>query len=192
MRLQDKRTEPTAFPMRRFFLLLVFLFCTGALAARAQVVPDATDKSISLTAGGLGSLFQPDYGPNHLMGLGVYADLKLSRWIQVEAEGRWLRFNQFANVNQDNYLIGPRVPIRTFGRVTPYVKLLAGVGRMNFQYNYAYGRFADIAFGGGADVRLNRRWSLRAVDFEYQKWPDWAFGSLAPYGVSVGIGYKIF
>ncbi len=179
--------------MRRLSLfLLVCLLYAGAATARAQVTPSAYDKTISLTAGGLGSMFQPDYGPNTLYGVGVYVDLKLTRWVQVEAEGRWLRFHQFANVNQDNYLIGPRVPIRQFGRVTPYVKVLAGVARMNFQYNYAYGRFADVAMGGGADIQLNRHWTLRAVDFEYQKWPNWAFGTLAPYGVSAGIGYKIF
>jgi hypothetical protein len=145
-------------------------------------------------------MFQPDYagngiaesGPNALYGLGGYVDFGLRRWLQFEAEGRWLRFNQFADIYEDNYLIGPRIPIHEYGRFTPYGKALFGYGKMNFQYNFAYGRFADIALGGGVDYRLTRRISVRAFDFEYQFWPNWINGTLKPYGGSVGIGYKIF
>jgi hypothetical protein len=56
----------------------------------------------------------------------------------------------------------------------------------------ATGRFTAVAFGGGADIRLNRRFSLRAFDAEYQYWPTWGNSSLSPYGVSMGIGYKVF
>lgn len=173
--------------------------------ARAQVAPSATRSQLSLSVGVMGSGFQPDYAgsgingipipeasTNWLFGEGGYVDLELSRWVQVEAEGRWLRFNEFANIRQDNYLIGPRVPIHHFGRFTPYGKVLFGFSNMNFQYNYARGRFTDIAYGGGVDMKLNRRFSLRPVDFEYQQWPDWINGTLHPYGLSVGISYKIF
>ncbi len=148
----------------------------------------------------MGSAFQPDYegngvaesAPNALFGVGAYVDLELSRWVQLEAEGRWLRFNQYVDIHQDNYLLGPRVPIHEFGRFTPYGKVLFGFSNMNFQYDYAHGRFTDIAFGGGVDMKLNRRFTLRVADFEYQKWPNWINGSLSPYGGSVGISYKIF
>jgi opacity protein-like surface antigen len=189
--------------MRRsafFAFLLAYIVGTGAITVQAQVVPSATRNRMSLSAGVLGSGFQPDYAgngvaesaSNWLIGPGAYVDLRFSRWVQVEAEGRWLRFNQFAEINQDNYLIGPRVPIRRFGRFTPYGKVLIGFSKMNFQNSYAYGRFTDIAYGGGVDMKLNDRWTLRPVDFEYQQWPNWINGTLNPYGVSVGISYKIF
>lgn len=189
------------FPMRRSAaLLLAFMFGAGSLAAHAQVVPSAMRSQLSLTAGGMLSGFQPDYAgngvpegaPNGLYGLGAYVDVKFTRWVQLEAEGRWLRLNQFENINQDNYLLGPRVPIHRFGPATPYAKVLFGFSKMNFEFNNAYGRFTDIAYGGGVDVKLSRRFSLRAIDFEYQQWPDWIGGTLNPYGASVGIGYKIF
>ena len=49
-------------------------------------------------------------------------------------------------------------------------------------------------FGVGAyvDVKLTKRISLRAVDFEYQYWPLWGNSSLSPYGASMGIGYRVF
>jgi hypothetical protein len=189
----------------------VVLFCIlfAAGAARAQVVPSATRGHLSLTAGGLASVFQPDYeccgiagtASNRLYGVGAFVDVRFSRWFQVEGEGRWLRFNEWEGVDQDNYLIGPRLPIHRFQflHATPYVKVLAGMGRMNFEDNGGLGRYADIAYGGGVDFRLTKRFSARG-DFEYQQWPRWpnipesgiANTTLFPYGASVGVGYKIF
>jgi opacity protein-like surface antigen len=185
------------------FLVIIVL---AAASASAQVVPSATKGQFSLTAGGLASAFQPDYAggvdrqgnpiaqtsPNRLYGIGAFVDVRFRRWFQVEAEGRWLRFNQFVDINEDNYLIGPRVPIHTFHfmRATPYAKVLAGFGRMNFQNNEAWGRFTAIAYGGGVDFKLTRRISARG-DFEYQQWPNWLNSSLYPYGVSAGVSYRI-
>ena len=54
------------------------------------------------------------------------------------------------------------------------------------------GKFTDIAFGGGVDIKLTKRISLRAADFEYQYYPFWGNTTLSPYGASVGMSYKIF
>jgi hypothetical protein len=156
----------------------------------------------------MGSVFQPDYkggivaatGPKRLYGDGAYVDLKLTRWVQFEAEARWLRFNPYLNIREDNYLIGYRLPIEQlrFKRATPYAKVLIGYGRMNFEYNIAHGRFADIAYGGGVDVKLTKRLTIRAIDLEYQQWLGWPDisgspnSSLSPYGGSVGVSYKVF
>jgi hypothetical protein len=190
--------------MRRSIIALFgILLAAGVFSAPAQVVPAATSRQFSLTAGGLGSVFQPDYAGggvagtsfNRLYGVGAYVDVKFTRWIQIEAEGRWLRFNEYEAIDEDNYLIGPRLPIRRlrFWRATPYAKALIGYGKMNFDNSEAYGRFTDLAFGGGLDIKLTRKISLRAIDFEYQDWPKWVNNqSLMPYGASVGIGYRIF
>ncbi len=114
---------------------------------------------------------------------------------QIEGEARWLRENSYVDITQDNYLIGPRVPIHEFKRlgVTPYGKALFGLGRMDFEYNQAYGRFTDVAVGGGADLKLSKQFIVRPFDFEYQLWPNWVNNhTLKPYGVSAGIAYKIF
>jgi hypothetical protein len=189
--------------MKRSIVALFFiLFAAGSLSARAQVVPSAYAQRFTINAGLLGSVFQPDYkgggvaqtGPYRLYGDGAYVDVKLTRWVQIEAEARWLRFNSYLDIREDNYLIGPRLPLERlrFKRATPYAKVLVGYGRMNFEYNAAYGRFTDIAYGGGVDVKLTKRITLRAIDFEYQQWPNWLSSSLSPYGGSVGVSYKIF
>ena len=188
--------------VRTFFsALFLFLMVSWAQPARAQAVPSAYGRQLSLTVGGLGSVFQPNYkggsvpgsSPNALLGPGAYMDVQFSRWLGVEAEGRWLRFNQYADIHQDDYLLGYRLPIRqlSFGGFTPYAKVLAGYGKMTFEYNDAHGRFSDIAFGGGLDRQTRGRLIIRPIDFEYQQWPDWLGTTLHPWGISAGIGWRV-
>jgi opacity protein-like surface antigen len=185
----------------RPILFLVFILLTAhPTCVHAQTVPSATSGQFSITAGGMASAFQPDYAggfvsgesANRLYGAGAFVDVKFNRWFQVEAEGRWLRFNQFVDINETNYLIGPRLPIHRFGRFTPYVKAMVGYGLMNFEFNEATGRFTALAYGGGVDVKLTRRISARG-DFEFQQWPLWIGNQeLHPYGASAGISYRVF
>jgi len=197
--------------------LLSILLAAGALSARAQVVPSATKSPFSLTVGGMASAFQPDYDANYfnddkvteaspyrLYGIGTYVDVKFSRWVQIEGEARWLRYNQFDQIHQDNYLIGPRIPIHRFNflRSTVYAKALVGYAKMDLGYYYeptvgfiflGNGGFTDIAYGGGVDLKLNKRFSIRAFDFERQDYPKFISNThLSPYGASVGVGYRIF
>jgi hypothetical protein len=185
---------------------ILALFCfAGFLAvasAHAQVGPAANSRTLSVSAGALGSLAQPDYAdqgvaqtsPNRLYGPGAFVDVHFSRWLQVEAEGRWLRFNQYylhglpPGNGENTYLIGPRIPIGTFHRVTPYGKFLVGFGNGPFLAGSTF----VLSYGGGVDYRLTRRFTLRAVDFEYQQWLINSSTTLSPYGGSVGISYKIF
>src|ERR1039458_446314 len=188
--------------MRRFSsLLFSILLFAGAVAAIAQAVPSATGRQVSITAGGMASIFQPDFAgvccfasasPQPLFGVGAYVDVRLRRWVQIEAEGRWLRWNQYYGVNQDNYLIGPRLPVYHFWKATVYGKALGGFSKMSFDTFGDHNNFTDFAFGGGVDVKLTKRISLRAADVEYQYYPWWGNSTLSPYGASVGIGYKIF
>jgi hypothetical protein len=177
--------------------ILAFFCFAGFLAvvsAHAQVVPSATSRTFSVSAGAFGSMAQPDYGdqgfaqtsPNRLFGPGAFVDVHFSRWVQVEAEGRWLRYNTYKGINENTYLIGPRIPIATFHRVTPYGKFLVGLGNGSF----LNGNTFVLSYGGGVDYRLSRRFTLRAFDFEYQSWR--VNPTLWPYGGSVGLSYKIF
>lgn len=202
--------------MRRISIaLFCFLLAAGSLSARGQVVPSATAQRLSVTAGAMGSVFQPNFKGNWtltnnqwiptseasdwaLIGVGAYVDVKFSRWLQFEAEARFLRFNQYQNIHQDNYLVGPRIPLHRFGRFTPYAKALVGITSMDMGPNPndtgpdPAGRFLNAAYGGGVDVKLNRKFTLRAFDAEYQQMPNTYGNSFSPYGASVGLGYKIF
>ncbi len=180
--------------MIRSALFFIFAISATTASLTAQVVESATARQFRIDAGALASGFQPDEGPNYIYGPGVYVDAHFTHWIQIEGEARWLRFNQYAGEHQDTYLIGPKVPIHHFGsRSQVYGKALIGFGKMTFPNNYGYGTFTALAFGGGLDYRLSRKLTLRAVDFEYQDWPKWLNNSsLYPYGVSVGVAYRVF
>jgi hypothetical protein len=178
-----------------FFLSFAVLLGSGSVSLQAQVAPTAFRNPISLSVGGMGSVFNPEY-PNYvsyrLGGVGAYVDVNLFHGIGVEAEGRWQRLREFQGISQDNDLIGPRVRLRHVWRATPYVKVLGGFSNMNFGIYNATGRFTTIAFGGGVDIRLTRRWTVRPIDVEYQWWPDFLGDSLTPRGASAGISYRIF
>ncbi len=179
-----------------FFGVVFFSFVLAACAssARAQVAPAATGRKLQIFAGGEGSGFQPDYAgqgvaqtsPNRLYGFGAYVDADFTRWIQIEGEGRWLHWNQYAGIDQNTYMIGPRVPIYHYHGLTPYGKFLFGWGSGSF----LTGRATTLAYGGGVDYRLNRKFTIRCFDFEYQDWRTTP--SLNPYGGSIGISYKVF
>jgi hypothetical protein len=187
--------------------LLFVLLAAGALSTRAQVAPSAFARGTSITAGGEASIFQPDYAgfgvpqtsAKRLYGIGTYVDVKFTPWVQLEGEGRWLRFNQIDGIYEDNYFIGPRLPIYKlrYKRITPYGKLLIGFGRLNFENNNGWGRYTALAYGGGLDIKLTRRINVRLPDVEYQQWLKWTEGgaktyNLFPYGASVGVSYRIF
>ena len=181
--------------MIKKYLLLASLLLIPAIG-NAQVEAAGRGGNQSLSVGGFGSYFAPDYGFYNLYGVGGFADYNLTPKLGAEAEVRFLRFHQLANIHEDNYLIGPKYNFYHAHKITAYGKVLFGVGEFNFPLNAAHGGYGVIAFGGGADYRLARRWSARGV-FEYQDWPGFvgegprAHG-LTPYGVDFGVVYRIF
>jgi opacity protein-like surface antigen len=175
-----------------FLFFLAVLMGPGAASMHAQVVPSAIKSPISLTVGGTASVFDPNYIQNKLVGAGAFVDVNLFHGIGVEAEGRWQRFHETQQISQDNYLIGPRVQVLHFWRLRPYAKVLGGFSNMNFEDGIGTGRFTTLAFGGGVDINVTRRWSVRAFDAEYQYWPTFLGGTLTPYGATAGISYRVF
>jgi len=172
-----------------FFALLFLCACNDFLSA--QVTPSAFRSPISLTVGGTVSAFNPDYVQNKMIGVGGFVDLNLFHGVGVEAEGRWLRFREPYGISQDNYLIGPRVQLHHLWHFRPYVKALGGFSEMTFEDNIAQGRFTTFEAGGGLDYHLTRRISVRG-EGDFQWWPEFLGSSLTPYGVSAGVGYRIF
>lgn len=178
-------------------LLLLCLFFAAAHSAHAQVAPSASGRRLGLQVGAEGSNFQPDYAgsgvpatsPQRLDGLGVYVDARFTRWAQIEAEGRWLHWNELSTgLTQNTYMIGPRIPIvEELKGFTPYGKFLFGWGSGPF----LTGRTTAWAYGGGVDYRLSHKFSVRCVDFEYQDWRIQP-ASLKPWGLSAGLSYRVF
>ena len=185
--------------MKRSAVLVFILFAfwvAGERSGSAQAVEAMDGRGLYINAGGMASGFMPGDWNQAVIGAGTYVDVHFSHWIQVEGEARWMRWNGYFGETQDNYLIGPRVPVYRIGRRAQiYGKGLIGLAKMNFSEldKYKNGQFTALAFGGTLDYKLTRKLTLRAVDFEYQYWPKWVPNeSLSPYGVSVGASYRVF
>jgi hypothetical protein len=182
----------SSFLNRRLAALLLLGALTCAARLRAQEMPTEVKPGAYINLGGAYSQYQIDYGKHVLGGVTAYSDVNVTERYGAEVEYRWLTLNQAANVHATSFLAGPRFSIMDIHGVTPYVKVLAGVAHFNFAYNSANGRYFVVAPGAGLDVRLPRRLTLRLIDFEYQDWPQFTYGDLHPYGVSIGLSYRIF
>ena len=171
-------------------VLTVFAFSVGRQAC-AQAV-ESGDAPHYLVWGGAGaSGYTLQYGDRKNLGITGWVDADTVHRFGVEAEGRWLEYHQIANVHVETYLGGGRYHFDV-GRFQPYAKGLVGVGEFTFPYNYATGGYLVIAPGAGLDYRLSHRWSVRAVDFEYQYWPQFTYGAMTSVGITTGLRYRIF
>jgi opacity protein-like surface antigen len=180
--------------MKRLCFSLLFLL-SSALApagAGAQAIATATGPGSYVAVGGGISGFQTDYGQSHIAGGLIFLDAQPHWRVGLESEARYLRWHAQQEVTESNYLGGVRVILwRRPSRWAPYAKFLAGAGKVSLPFGYAHGGFLTYAPGAGLDVALSDRLSVRAVDVEYQSWPQFTYGELHPYGVSAGISLRL-
>ncbi len=170
-------------------LLLAF---ASSMPAHGQAVPTATGPGSYVAIGGGISAFQTDYGRNHIAGAFAYADVNPEWRVGLEGEARYLRWHADQQVTETSYLGGVRVVLwPSPKRWEPYGKFLAGAGEITLPYGYAHGTFLTYAPGAGLNLAMNERISLRVIDFEYQHWPQFTYGSLSPYGVSAGVSLRL-
>jgi hypothetical protein len=170
----------------------ILALCAGLTGlAAAQVQPGGDQGGLTVSAGATGTGYYVQYGERKMAGITGFVDADTRRRLGIEAEGRWIEFNQSANVHAETYSIGGRYHFN-LGRFQPYAKGLVGFGDFNFPYNLATGRYLVVTAGGGVDFRLSRRIQLRAVDIEYQDWPQFTFGNMTTLSGSVGLRVRVF
>jgi hypothetical protein len=171
------------------FVAALFAVTPGHIAV-AQALPTGSGPGAYVIAGGTFSAFQADYGSRTISGASIYVDANLDWRYGIETEARRMNYADGSGRRQSTILAGPRWSFRPKGFV-PYAKLMAGGGRFDFPYGYGTGSYFVVAPGAGVDLRLGERVRVRLVDFEYQVWPGFTFGSIHPYGISAGISYQI-
>lgn len=175
---------------RLAFSALVLAACLP-FTAHAQVRPEGDKGGLILSAGAMGSGFTLQYGERKMLGIAGFVDADTRRRIGLEAEARFIEFHKTADVHAETYSAGVRYHF-DYGKFQPYAKGLIGIGTFNFPYDLAHGTYMVVTGGGGVDYTLTRRIHLRAVDVEYQEWPQFTFGSMTSLGVSTGIRVRIF
>lgn len=173
-------------------LTMILSVVAGGATAAAQAIATASGPGSRVTLGGGISTFQADYGQRRLSGGFLYTDVNPHSRVGMEGEARFLRYNTAEGVTESNFLGGVRVAVLPARfRLQPYAKFLAGMGRITLPFGYAHGSFLAYAPGAGLDISINQYVTVRAVDVEYQRWPQFTFGALNPYGVSAGISLRL-
>ncbi len=171
-------------------LLLSAVATFGSRKVTAQALPTATGPASTLQVGVGFSGYHIDYGQRWLGGPLVWVDYNPLLHLGIEGEARSLRYNQDLGVHGSTLVVGPRVALH-HGPIEPYVKVLAGSGRLTFPYAYARGNYFVVAGGGGVDLRLGDRLKMRVIDISYQQWPKFSFGTMTSYGISAGISLTL-
>ncbi len=170
--------------LKRLWLLIGL--SAGSTLLHAQAAPTASrigDLQIGVGYG----LANSDYAPEKFKGIAAYGGFDFTPHFGVEADFRLLNDSSPAAFYEKTYEVGGRYH-RTYGRISPYVKIMAGRGVFNYQYSVANLAYNMIAGGGGVDYRAMRFLSVRA-DFEYQHWYGFPPHGLAPTVGTIGVAY---
>ena len=164
----------------------------------AQVEPSAKQGGSLPVAAGVGfSNFSMDWGPGQRMnGITAWVDLYplpgVVKNLGFEVEGRDINYmRSIPNLRERTGLGGVIYSFSRFEKVHPYMKFLAGVGRMDFPAfpgfpNYTHDTFSVTTPGGGVEIQAYQHVWIRA-DYEYQMWYN-AFGPYTsnPNGFTIG------
>lgn len=176
-------------PATKVFLAAAMMI--AAIKSWSQVVPSAVGPAAYVAVGAAASDFESVYGQRDLAGGLIYADVHPQWRVGFEGEARFLRFHTLEHVTESNYIGGVRVLALKSHNVELYGKFLAGMGRITLPFDQAHGSFLAFVPGGGIDFALSHYVTLRAIDFEYQHWPQFPYGSFSPYGISSGIRVRV-
>jgi opacity protein-like surface antigen len=101
------------------------------------------------------------------------AAVNVNKWLGIAGDFGYCRVSGMpsgSSAHNLNYLFGPRVSFRNYGRVTPYLQFLLGASHATVDVS-GFGSASDSAFaftiGGGTDVQLTPHVAFRAIQFEF-------------------------
>jgi hypothetical protein len=156
----------------------------------AQARPAASRAGIAQLGAGW-SIVKPDYAQRNTQGLSIYGTFDFTRHFGIEGSVHRGSMIMPTDAGEDTYLLGPRYVFR-YKKFNPYGKALLGLGRFKYRFPdvtnaYTYGVYA---FGGGLDYSATRHINIRAIDFEYQKWPSFPTNGLSPLVFTFGAAYS--
>jgi opacity protein-like surface antigen len=189
MKIGNKSNSELA-PARRASFMALLLAALIAPTAHAQVVPAGDQGGVIISAGAMGSGAMLQYGDRKMLGITGFVVVDTRRRLGLEAEGRWLEFNQTENVHAETFSAGARYHYDV-NNFQPYAKGLIGFANFNFPYNLATGKYLAITAGGGVEYKLSEKLHIRIADFEYQTWPQFTYGNFNTISVSTGIRVRI-
>lgn len=139
-----------------------------------------------------GTYVRPDYGEHYTAGPTIYGTFDFTQHIGIEGDIHIASIFTPGDIGEDTYLLGPRYVFH-HGRYAPYVKGLAGIGIIKYQFDnipHSSATYIAYALGGGLDIKATRKINVRAFDFEYQQYPGFQPHTLSPYAITIGVAYS--
>lgn len=160
--------------------------------ARAQAIPTAS-ATASFQAGAGYTIVSPDYGQKRIQGFTGFADYDFGVHLGIELDAHIADLITPLDIGENSYLIGPRY-VFPIGKLHLYAKALIGSGNfrvLETQDNQGVynGWYLAYGFGGGADIRASEHITIRAIDVEAQRWPNFGTDGLTPLVYTFGAAY---
>ena len=177
-------------------------FATFALAGMFALIPAlhaqavyAASESGHIQVGAGGLYLHNDYTNRAAEGISVWGDYDFLRYrrfdIGLEVAAHFGGLNTPDDIGENSYLVGPRLSYRRH-RFNVYAKILVGRATITNQLLNQSSSYNVLgAYGGGLEYRATRKFNVRAIDLELQKWPDFEPHTLSPVVISVGVSYII-
>ena len=167
--------------MRKLFILFGFLlFVAGSAKAQGFEV-SGNYQFVRINPGG-------GVSGSNCQGAAGTAAYNLNNWLGVVGDFGGCKVTGLpsgASFHQLNYLFGPRLTYRSYGRFTPYVQSLLGGVHATAGVS-GFGSASDSSFGltigGGADFAMTRHLAVRAIQVEYLYT---RFGGATQYNVRI-------
>jgi hypothetical protein len=118
------------------------------------------------------TLRSPDGGCSRYNGWNASIARKLFSKVSLVADvgGHYGREFEVVDNRVHTFLFGPRLTLND-GRIAPFVHVLFGVSRLTSDAGgpvWSWNAFT-LGAGAGVDVRITRRWSVRAFQIDYLK-----------------------
>jgi len=156
----------------RFRATLVVLFCLVCSGSHAQSLPTATRLSLDFSAGF--TAVRANEGPGvcgcfYMTGGSGELAVKNARRTSLVLNFARTEQPNVNNLNQDlilySALEGARYTLNQHGHFSPFGEALVGVSHTSSNYEYYKSTTAPaLLFGGGLDINIGRRFTLRPVE----------------------------
>jgi len=175
-------------------LALAALFAAATSQLQGQALPTASRTGLLQAGFGLSNANSDEF-TQRISGITGYATFDIRAHLGIEADIHMLNIITPNDFVESSYLGGVRY-VWHRGRLDPYVKVLGGIGQTYIQPPYdthapgVPGTYMVIAGAGGLDLRLPHHINVRAIDFEYQMWPNFPPNGLSPTLITCGVAYR--
>jgi hypothetical protein len=185
--------------MKKTCLLFLTLSLVTMLpsALHAQATAAATRGGVTQVGAGYTFSNEDEYPGKHLQGVTVYGTFDLNNHLGIEGDVHMASLlKSYFQYKETSFDAGLRW-VQHYRKFSPYAKGLVGFGHSTANSPQQIvggstpGSYFLFGLGGGLDYGLTDKINIRAIDFEYQRWPNFPPHGLTPPLFTFGVAYRL-